>query len=47
MKSRYIKGAEARKSFEDAMTKLFRVPKSSAEKAKPKKASGPKEKSEK
>lgn len=28
MKPEYKKGAEARKSFEDGMRKLFRVPKS-------------------
>jgi hypothetical protein len=39
MKSEYRKGAEARKNFEETMTKLFRAPKSSVEKPKPKKAS--------
>lgn len=43
MKNELQKGARARKNFEDTMTKLFRVPKSTIEtKPKPKKASGPK-----
>jgi hypothetical protein len=37
MKPEYRKGAEARKSFEDGMRKLFRVPKSEVVKLKPKK----------
>lgn len=36
MKPEYRKGAEARKSFESTMGKLFRVPKSEVAKEKPK-----------
>jgi hypothetical protein len=35
VKPEYRKGAEARKSFEATMTKLFRVPKSEVVKSKP------------
>ena len=38
MKPEYCKGAEARKSFERTMQKLFRVPKSEVKKTEPKKA---------
>ncbi len=45
-KHTYLKGAEARKNFEEGMQKLFRVPKSEVLKQKPKppakKASGQK-----
>ena len=41
MKAEYKKGAEARKSFEEGMKKLFRVPKS-AVKPKPKTPKGAK-----
>jgi len=37
VKLEYQKGAEARKSFETTMTKLFRVPKKEASKPTPKK----------
>jgi hypothetical protein len=36
MKPEYRKGAEARKDFEDTMSKLFRVPKSEVVTQKPK-----------
>jgi hypothetical protein len=41
MKPEYHKGADARKSFEDGMKKLFRVPKSEV-KPKPKNQKGAK-----
>jgi hypothetical protein len=36
MKLSYHKGADARKNFENTMSKLFRVPKTTATKPKPK-----------
>lgn len=47
MKHDYRTGVEARKSFEDTMTKLFRAPKAAVEKPKPKKAPAPKGENEK
>lgn len=44
MKSEYRKGAEARKKFEDGMSKLFRAPKSAKPKeVKPKPQKPPKD----
>lgn len=37
MKHEYHKGAEARKNFEDTMTKLFRAPKTQKPTQRPKK----------
>jgi len=36
MKHEYREGSEARKTFDEGMTKLFRVPKTTEEKPKPK-----------
>lgn len=43
MKREYRKGTEARKNFEEAMTKLFRVPKPPKPEKKPKKTAASKE----
>ena len=44
MKPEYRKGAEARKNFEDTMTKLLRVPKAEVPKPTPKAKRGASEK---
>lgn len=43
-KPEYREGPEARKKFDDGMSKLFRVPKSAVTEQKPKPASEPKRK---
>jgi hypothetical protein len=40
----YKKGAEARKNFEETMTKLFRAPKTTTRKKQPKKKAASEEK---
>jgi hypothetical protein len=44
VKPEYHKGADARKNFEETMTKLFRAPKPAKPEKQPKKKAAPEEK---